>query len=48
LRLSTFIKEFYDDDGDDFADICSKVSVLYNEDDVAFMLVAGDFNCGTG
>ena len=31
---------------DEYTDICSKLSVLYADNDVAFLLVAGDFNCG--
>jgi len=30
---------------DDYADICSKLSVLFADNDAAFLLIAGDFNC---
>ena len=30
---------------DEYMDMCSKISVLYADNDAAFLLVAGDFNC---
>lgn len=29
----------------DYADVCAKLSALYTDHDVAFLVVAGDFNC---
>ena len=31
---------------DEYTDMCSKISALYADNDAAFLLVAGDFNCG--
>jgi len=30
----------------EYADVCSKLSVLFDDSDATTLLVAGDFNCG--